>query len=257
MTGCPVLGGERGGPLEHPEQRGAGAGPLGTPTLRIRYKDFRDPAARLREIAAFAGLPGGASQGSCGLTGPGTGGPTGGHAYASGNPMRFKTGQIQIRPDSTRQDAMFPRQRRTVTTLTLPLLMRYGYLRGPGERPGTGRGGRRAGRARGPLRPSWCGHQPQDQDGQARRLPQPGAIRCPERRRRCRPSQRGAYFGAWVGPTLHASRAASRRSMSCSSRSGAAWTSCNLPQAAGGVPDQQRPGVRPPGQHAPGVLGAE
>ena len=44
--------------------------------------------------------------------------------------MRFKTGQIQIRPDSTWQKAMLPGKRRTVTTLTLPLLMRYGYLSG-------------------------------------------------------------------------------------------------------------------------------
>jgi hypothetical protein len=106
---------------------------LGTPTVRIRYEDLvRDPAASLREIAAFAGLPTGAGSGFLRCEGPGNwwAGLRATHT-ASGNPMRFKTGQIQIRPDTTWQDAMLPGHRRAVTILTLPLLMRYGYLSGP------------------------------------------------------------------------------------------------------------------------------
>lgn len=105
---------------------------LGTPTLRIRYEDLvHDPAATLREIVAFAGLAAGAESGFLHSEGPGRWWAELGATHtASGNPMRFKTGQIQIRRDSTWQDAMLPSKRRTVTTLTLPLLMQYGYLSG-------------------------------------------------------------------------------------------------------------------------------
>jgi Sulfotransferase family len=105
---------------------------LGPPTLRIRYEDLvGDPPATLREVAAFAELPGGAESGFLRSDGPG-----GWCAElrathtASGNPMRFMTGPVQIRADNAWQDAMLPARRRTVTTLTLPLLMRYGYLSG-------------------------------------------------------------------------------------------------------------------------------
>ncbi len=103
---------------------------LGTPTLRIRYEDLvHDPAASLREIAAFAGLPSEAVPGFLRSEGPGDWWADLKATHtASGNPMRFTTGQIQIRPDSTWHDAMLPGKRRTVTSLTLPLLMRYGYL---------------------------------------------------------------------------------------------------------------------------------
>lgn len=103
---------------------------LGPPTLRIRYEDLvRDPAATLREIAAFAGLPGGAESGFLRSDGPGNWWAELRATHtASGNPMRFETGRIQIRPDSAWREAMLPSTRRTVTTLTLPLLMRYGYL---------------------------------------------------------------------------------------------------------------------------------
>ena len=50
---------------------------------------------------------------------------------ASGNPMRFTTGRVRIRYDATWQTAMLAGNRRTVTALTLPLLMRYGYLGTP------------------------------------------------------------------------------------------------------------------------------
>jgi hypothetical protein len=105
---------------------------LGTPTLRVRYEDFvRAPNATLREIAAFAGLPAVPESGFLGADGPG-----GWWAElkathtASGNPMRFTTGRVPIRYDGTWQTAMLAGNRRTVTALTLPLLMRYGYLGG-------------------------------------------------------------------------------------------------------------------------------
>jgi hypothetical protein len=44
--------------------------------------------------------------------------------------MRFTTGRIGIRHDDAWQTGMMAGSRRTVTTLTLPLLTRYGYLGG-------------------------------------------------------------------------------------------------------------------------------
>ena len=46
--------------------------------------------------------------------------------------MRFTTGRVPIRYDAAWHTAMRPGNKRTVTALTLPLLMRYGYLRGAG-----------------------------------------------------------------------------------------------------------------------------
>jgi len=47
----------------------------------------------------------------------------------SGNPGRFETGTIELRPDEEWREKMSPSSRRTATALTLPLLWRYGYLR--------------------------------------------------------------------------------------------------------------------------------
>jgi hypothetical protein len=106
---------------------------LGTPTLRVRYEDFvQDPAATLSGIATFAGLPAGPDFGFLDTDGPGRwwAGLAATHT-ASGNPMRFTTGRVPIRYDATWQTAMLAGNRRTVTALTLPLLMRYGYLGTP------------------------------------------------------------------------------------------------------------------------------
>src|SRR5262249_24091058 len=92
----------------------------GTPTLRGRYEDLVSaPAATLSRIAAFAGLPAGASELS--FLGSDQGGRwadlRAAHT-ASGNPMRFLTGRIAIRGDERWRAAMPPSQRRTVTALT-------------------------------------------------------------------------------------------------------------------------------------------
>jgi hypothetical protein len=107
---------------------------LGTPTLRVRYEDFvRAPAATLSEIATFVGLPGGPDLGFLGGDGPGRWWAELAATHtASGNPMRFTTGRVPIRYDAAWQTAMRSGNKRTVTALTLPLLMRYGYLRGAG-----------------------------------------------------------------------------------------------------------------------------
>jgi hypothetical protein len=45
----------------------------------------------------------------------------------SGNPVRFRQGRIELRPDMEWMDEMKSRDKRLVTILTLPLLRRYGY----------------------------------------------------------------------------------------------------------------------------------
>lgn len=48
---------------------------------------------------------------------------------ASGNPMRFKQGQIEIHPDVEWKQKMPVLKRLIVTALTWPLLLKYGYFR--------------------------------------------------------------------------------------------------------------------------------
>jgi hypothetical protein len=50
----------------------------------------------------------------------------------SGNPLRFKSGSLSIRPDVEWRHSLKPNQRRLVTATTWPLLIRYGYVR-PGQ----------------------------------------------------------------------------------------------------------------------------
>lgn len=110
---------------------------LGTPTLRVRYEDLTAaPEATLRRIAAFAGVPAGGE-----LSFLTSGGGT--HAAelsathtASGNPMRFVTGRVEIRRDDAWRDAMRARDRRLVSALTVLRLARYGYLSGRGKPTG-------------------------------------------------------------------------------------------------------------------------
>ena len=106
--------------------------PDGTAVQRLRYEDLvRAVKPTLRQIADFAGV---AVDEPAGLAFVGGSGPdqwaelSQTHT-AAGNPMRFTTGKIAIRPDDRWQTAMPRAQRRTVTALTLPLLRHYGYLR--------------------------------------------------------------------------------------------------------------------------------
>ncbi len=105
----------------------------GVPTLLVRYEDLvSSPSAALTRIADFAGI-------EVGATGLSFLGSDGNQPWAvlqashtaSGNPMRFDTGRIAIRADERWRMMMPGGQRRTVTTLTLPLLARYGYLGRP------------------------------------------------------------------------------------------------------------------------------
>jgi sulfotransferase family protein len=103
----------------------------GTPVLRIRYEDLvAAPAATLTRVAAFAGLAAGPRELSF-LDPGGEWAQLHAAHTASGNPMRFRTGRIDIRRDEKWRFDMPAGHRRLVTALTLPLLARYGYPRRP------------------------------------------------------------------------------------------------------------------------------
>ena len=46
----------------------------------------------------------------------------------SGNPMRFKCGDLTVKPDMEWKGRMRRSQKLVTTFLTLPLLLRYGYI---------------------------------------------------------------------------------------------------------------------------------
>lgn len=91
--------------------------------LRLRYEDFvRDPQAAVRRAAALVGEQPTAlpfeSADAVRLQ------PT--HSV-SGNPNRFQTGAVQLRPDSEWVHGLGSAHRALVTTVTWPLLLRYRY----------------------------------------------------------------------------------------------------------------------------------
>ncbi|MEV6636756.1 sulfotransferase [Actinoplanes sp. NPDC051470] len=92
--------------------------------LRVRYEDLvQDPQAWVRRIAAFAGA---APSSPLPFTEDGllTLAPT--HSVA-GNPVRHRTGGVEVRADDEWRTAMSPRSFALVTALTSPLLRRLGY----------------------------------------------------------------------------------------------------------------------------------
>ncbi|HQR26671.1 MAG TPA: sulfotransferase [Nocardioides sp.] len=102
----------------------------GVPTRRLRYEDLvARPRRAVLELVHGLGLPlpdGGLDH-------------VGEHAVTlaashglSGNPSRFRHGRIELSADVEWQRAMPARDRRVVTTATLPWLMAYGY---PPARP--------------------------------------------------------------------------------------------------------------------------
>ncbi len=92
------------------------------PLVRLRYEDFvKDPEAATRKVLDLGGVQA----------------PTdhihglsvhlGAAHSCSGNPVRFKTGEIALVPDERWRREMTERRRRVVSALTAPLLRRYGY----------------------------------------------------------------------------------------------------------------------------------
>jgi hypothetical protein len=93
--------------------------------MLLRYEDFmQDPQAAVRRVAALAGeeperMPFvGERVVTLGMN----------HAF-SGNPSRFRTGEVELRLDDEWKAGMASRHRLLVTSLTWPLLGKYGYSR--------------------------------------------------------------------------------------------------------------------------------
>jgi sulfotransferase family protein len=91
--------------------------------LRLRYEDFlADPRKSFEEILDLVGERDaepplvGEREVKLGVS----------HTV-SGNPNRFETGAVKLRPDREWISRMSPRDRALVTALSLPLLLRYGY----------------------------------------------------------------------------------------------------------------------------------
>jgi hypothetical protein len=97
--------------------------------LRLRYEDFvARPEASVRRIAALVGEEPAAlpfvspAAARLGVT----------HSV-SGNPNRFETGAVQLRPDVEWVDRLGRSHRALVTAVTWPLLLRYRYPLRPGR----------------------------------------------------------------------------------------------------------------------------
>jgi len=95
------------------------------PVFQMRYEDLTtDPVGVTRRLAGFLGVP--ATEQALSFLGDGFMDLPAAHTVA-GNPMRFQTGRIPIRPDLAWRSALPSRDRRLVTSITWPLLLRYGY----------------------------------------------------------------------------------------------------------------------------------
>jgi hypothetical protein len=90
----------------------------------VRYEDLMaDPAKSLDEILDLAGEEGRPL--------PLVDGPAvelGENHIVAGNPNRFRRGRMELRPDVEWKKEMSRSDKRKVTALTWPLLLRYGYL---------------------------------------------------------------------------------------------------------------------------------
>jgi hypothetical protein len=103
---------------------------LGIPLQRIKYEDFiAQPDRAVRRLVGFAAGPGIEVPD---IFGPGTVRLAADHSMA-GNPIRFTSGEVALRADEEWRSAMPAGQRRAMTLITAPWLLRYGYLRRSGS----------------------------------------------------------------------------------------------------------------------------
>jgi UDP-N-acetylglucosamine transferase subunit ALG13 len=122
-------------PTRHPARAGAEwltynslleiAGTTGTPSMHLRYEDLvRDARRQISRVLRFAGIED--TSGRLGFLTAGTArlGPT--HSV-SGNPMRFRSGDMKLRLDDEWHVRLPPEHRAIVSLITWPLLRRYGY----------------------------------------------------------------------------------------------------------------------------------
>jgi hypothetical protein len=91
--------------------------------LRLRYEDFvADPSGAVRRILAMVGM----ENATLPFVSASEARTSANHSVA-GNPDRLRHGQITLRSDDRWKTAMAPGNRRLVSALTSPLLIRYGY----------------------------------------------------------------------------------------------------------------------------------
>lgn len=91
--------------------------------MRLRYEDFAaSPREYTRQIVDWAGAP----DAPLPFVGDNVVQLVTGHTQ-SGNPNRFNTGDVTIRPDMKWTEDLPRRSRTLVTALTWPLLLAYGY----------------------------------------------------------------------------------------------------------------------------------
>ena len=91
--------------------------------LRLRYEDFvADPPGSVRAILRMVGM----DAADLPFVNGNEAQTTPNHSVA-GNPDRLRHGAITLRSDDRWKSAMAPRNRRLVSVLTSPLLLRYGY----------------------------------------------------------------------------------------------------------------------------------
>jgi hypothetical protein len=100
--------------------------------MQLRYEDFAaDPEVTVSRILAFL-----REGGEAPFVDPATVLLRPNHIVA-GNPSRFTTGRVEIHVDAGWRHSMPRRDQWLTALLTLPLMLRYGYL---ARRPGRGRG---------------------------------------------------------------------------------------------------------------------
>ena len=103
----------------------------GVAVRRVRYEDFlADPRGVVNKVAAFVGM----DTSTASLDFLGTRSVHLGQSHsAAGNPMRFRTGEVELRADEAWRNALPPRQRALVGAVCAPLLRSYGYQIGAGR----------------------------------------------------------------------------------------------------------------------------
>jgi Sulfotransferase family len=100
-------------------------GRLGVPTMRLRYEDFvADPKTTLKRIGKFTGLA--TSDADLNFLAADGFQMDAGHNVA-GNPMKFQTGRIPIKRDDAWRTHLGDKSKRTVSLLSAPMSLRYGY----------------------------------------------------------------------------------------------------------------------------------
>ena len=93
-------------------------------TTRVRYEDFMsNPARILLDISTMVGV----DPGPLPLQGPTTAILRPNHTASGNARVRFKSGPVELKLDDEWRRQLDPTGRRTVTALTAPLLIRYGY----------------------------------------------------------------------------------------------------------------------------------